>query len=343
MKLNSLTLLLISTTLLFGTSCVTLQKNAPAPAQPPKPSPPVTSIILPRPDDVSSLNVVSEWLSRNKELSAKLFEPGRVMYAITDKPQGLLGRIYGTRDSIRIPDLDNYLCANPVFSKDYRKLYFLFHDRNMNHLFSIDSQGNSRYLYSTDKQFQFYDLSPDGKDLLINTSDGNRLQIYRYNFPEKILYQFSTPTVGGVFPQFSSDGKYVSYISKRRIYIREISTGIEKIFADNGMQKELPKWAPDGHSIVYQASYGGTSSYDIYKLNLQTGESIQLTTNPALDAHPSFDRTGQFILYVTSTEDFKDQRRLAIMRADGSMKNTDSLSENNINYPEAAELFPATH
>ena len=93
-------------------------------------------------------------------------------------------------------------------------------------------------------------------------------------------------------PQYSPDGKYLAYISKKAgmlssmeprrwgyyLYVRSLETGGDKEYQRELMQLGLtrvdfPRWSPDGRSLLL---YGRDRKglYGIYHINLETGKTV---------------------------------------------------------------------
>jgi dipeptidyl aminopeptidase/acylaminoacyl peptidase len=62
-------------------------------------------------------------------------------------------------------------------------------------------------------------------------------------------------------------------------------------------------WSPDSKEIAYTASplpvreEAWTTNYDVFTVNVQTGERKQITTNPAADAYPRYSPDGKLLAY----------------------------------------------
>ena len=52
-------------------------------------------------------------------------------------------------------------------------------------------------------------------------------------------------------------------------------------------------WSPDGRSIVFEAPIERADNFDIYVIDLATGATRRLTTDPALDWAPPGRRTAE--------------------------------------------------
>lgn len=54
-------------------------------------------------------------------------------------------------------------------------------------------------------------------------------------------------------------------------------------------------WSPDGQFLVYCAERGG--NYDVYKISVDGGEEVRLTTDQGLDDGPEYSPDGKYIYY----------------------------------------------
>ena len=86
----------------------------------------------------------------------------------------------------------------------------------------------------------------------------------------------------------------------------------------------FPHWSPDGKKIVYTSGLGGgmwdnilgNGSYEIYLMNVDGSNRVQLTDSPGVDnMDPRWSPDGTQIIFWSSRDGNKE---LYVMDADGS-------------------------
>jgi Tol biopolymer transport system component len=102
---------------------------------------------------------------------------------------------------------------------------------------------------------------------------------------------------------FSPDGRQFAFSALRAgsdviVVVNVESARIQREIRVPGVgELATPTWSPDGRTLVFSGLSGGYSN--LYSVDLQSGQSRQLTTGRAADLHPSFSPDGSTIAFVT--------------------------------------------
>jgi Tol biopolymer transport system component/DNA-binding winged helix-turn-helix (wHTH) protein len=147
-----------------------------------------------------------------------------------------------------------------------------------------------------------YNMSPPGVDLQADerivfgsTFNGN-LDIWTMNPDGGNRQQLTTDKAADFFPAASGDGQTIIFVSNR--------SGRENLWrmkADGNRQEQVtreinvssPSIAPDNRTVYYSSLEEKTGRYLLRKVNLETGESAQITSLPTL--YPRLSPDGKYI------------------------------------------------
>ena len=95
--------------------------------------------------------------------------------------------------------------------------YLLYSDRTLNlKLLDVESGKETIVDHATFNEIHTYDFSPDSKWVIYDKESPNEQSaVWVYNIPEKKNYQLTDDVFNDFSPVFSSDGKYIYFLSNR--------------------------------------------------------------------------------------------------------------------------------
>lgn len=194
-----------------------------------------------------------------------------------------------------------------------------------------------RYSWDFDPHMKIYEANPDGTDLKcltpkakVYTAEGSyshdgkfivytagtegNLQLYIMNADGTMPRQLTNaPNCYNGGPFFSPDGKKVIFRADRKekdrlqIYvINSDGTGEKAITSNEKWVYWAPYWYKDGKHIIYTAADHSDPlarpNYDLYWMNIETGETTRITHAPGADVLPVFSPDYTKVMWTSNRE-----------------------------------------
>jgi len=216
-------------------------------------------------------------------------------------------------------------------------------DKNGKPYFDIaiaDTNGKS-HLATKFADAVYPDLSPDGKQIVFarREENGTRFYLSTANTDSLNDYKDIVTPQGTEFniynPKFSPDGKKIAFSyfdgTKRKIGIFENESWKSFNPENHGSDNRDPSWSADGKSIYYSSDETGI--FNIYKKNLETGETKKITNVLGGAFSPlekkdslfyiNYDRDG-FSIYKIEIKELKPENNSQLSTLNSQLKKQDS-------------------
>ncbi|MBM4355557.1 MAG: hypothetical protein FJ109_17510 [Deltaproteobacteria bacterium] len=219
---------------------------------------------------------------------------------------------YG-RDDMRQITFDRTLSMLPAWTHDGRLAWTSYRDgaqkvvlEGLKDPFCAFEGLNSGIVWSRDGSTAAVTLSKDGDPdiyLLVGTTGE---ELARLTFSPGI----------DTSPSWSPTGTDLAFVSDRegtpQIFTMRASGEEQKRVTFAGFYNTSPNWHPFGPYVVYSSQL---STYQIFRLDLRTGETVQLTSGSGDSEDPEWSPDGRLIAYAYGRGKRQD---IYVMNADGS-------------------------
>jgi len=192
-----------------------------------------------------------------------------------------------------------------------------------------------KILEKQDVEYAYPRWSKGGKQILLQSNESGRWQIYRMDEDGKNVRQLTSDSSNNNFPDWSPNNKKIAFVSDR--------SGVEEIFVmdANGLhQKQLtftearnihPYWSPKGDKIFFNSTRDDASAFEIYEMDPDGSHVKRITRSADDETCARLSPSGDQLVYLKNNEQGLDD--VFIM----NMKNS---SEQNITNTGATDGWP---
>ncbi|MCI4671645.1 MAG: hypothetical protein MRZ79_26120 [Bacteroidia bacterium] len=124
---------------------------------------------------------------------------------------------------------------------------------------------------------------------------------------------------------YSPDGKWELYACKGDIFVSEIGgKEFRNLTEDMEGEQFKPVWFPNSHEIAFTTNHKGNQ--EIFKMNLEGKELVNLTRNAFNDEAPDISPDGKFMAF-SSNRDGSDNQEIYVMNLEDPAVEVERITE----------------
>ena len=157
-------------------------------------------------------------------------------------------------------------------------------------------------VYTENAHFEAPNWSPDGAFFIIN-QNGRLYSVSRLDSVKTPIHIRGLTRLNNDHgPSF--DGNWLAVSNNdsipgkdsgtSRIYVVPLKGGTP-VLVTSEMPSYWHGWSPDGQRLVYTAARNGV--YDIYEIDIDSKQEVQITNSPTLDDGPEYSSDGAFLYF----------------------------------------------
>jgi hypothetical protein len=179
-------------------------------------------------------------------------------------------------------------------------------------IYWMDAAGKFTPLRETPGNYGNPAISPDGKRLAMDITNGNKTDIWVYEWERDTLTRLTFKGDANFDPVWTPDGQRIVYDSSEKgtggnlWWIRADGGGDAQRLAESKGAQVPWSWSPDGKTLAFLQNNPGTG-WDIMtmpvegseKTGWKPGEPKPFLSTPATEVHPAFSPDGRWIAYMS--------------------------------------------
>jgi TolB protein len=140
-----------------------------------------------------------------------------------------------------------------------------------------------------------------GTEIAFTARQGKGKEVYLVGMDGQEMRKVTDNRSYNLFPRWSPDGAWLAYTSFRTgspvIYLRNVTTGAEKVIVRSGDAKAPGAFSPDGEWLYYSVSVDGNS--DIQRVRVVGGGTEKVVGGWGLEVSPTLSPDGRQLAFVS--------------------------------------------
>jgi TolB protein len=176
--------------------------------------------------------------------------------------------------------------------------------------------------------------SPDGQQIAFRSQRDGNDEIYVMNADGTCQRNLTNDPADDRSPAWAPDGRTIAFDHFFNDTFQDISlididgSNLRRVTMRSG---EYPSWSPDGSRIAFASAR--TGHYEIYVIDRDGSNEIQLTHHNAYSMYPAWSPDGTWIAYERGVDGFDESMKIDMMHADGSHDQQLTSNDSNDRFP----------
>jgi len=180
-------------------------------------------------------------------------------------------------------------------------------------IYWMDAAGKFSPLRETPANYNNIAISPDGKRLAMDITNGSRSDIWVYEWERDTLTRLTFAAFSNDYPVWTPDGQRIVYGSAEKggvpnlWWIRADGGGDAQRLSENKNIQVPGSWSPDGKTLAFFQSNPGTG-FDVMTMSMEgneksgwkPGEPKPFANTPFVEVLPAFSPDGRWIAYTSN-------------------------------------------
>ncbi len=180
-------------------------------------------------------------------------------------------------------------------------------------IFWMDAAGKFTSLRDTPGNYSNVAISPDGKRLAMDITNGGRTDVWVYKWERGTLTRLTFAALSNSYPVWTPDGQRIVYASGEKggvpnlWWIRADGGGDAQRLSESKSTQIPVSWSPDGKTLAFFQNNPGTG-FDVMTLPIdgneksgwKPGEPKPFVNTPFTEVLPAFSPDGRWIAYSSS-------------------------------------------
>jgi TolB protein len=148
-------------------------------------------------------------------------------------------------------------------------------------------------------------FSPDGSRIAVTLSQDGNSEIYLLSREGSILKRLTNTAFIDTSPTWSPDGSRIAFVSDRhgspQIWVMSADGSGQTKVTRRGTYNQEPSWCPRKEvPLIAFTARDERGAYDVFSINVDTGEYIRVTEGHGSNLHPTWAPNGRAVAYQSS-------------------------------------------